>query len=96
MKNFSEVFAENDNEEDNNFWGAFREIGELLVLLVELYFFLNDAMGVIELSWFDEQNGLSRLLKWETSAKQLQQLFIVWDQLFRIILKYVKVLQASY
>ena len=36
MKNFSEVFAKDDNEEDNNFGGAFREIGELLVLLAEL------------------------------------------------------------
>ena len=56
VKNFNEAFAVNNDEEDNNFGGAFREIGELLVLLAELYFFLNDVMGVIELSWFDEPN----------------------------------------
>ena len=38
-KNFYEAFAVNNDEEDNNFVGAFREIGELLVLLAELYFF---------------------------------------------------------
>ena len=39
VKNFNEAFAVNNDEEDNNFGGAFREIGELLVLLAELYFF---------------------------------------------------------
>ena len=56
VKNFNEAFAVNDYEEDNNFGGAFREIGELLVLLAELYFFINDVMGVNELSWLDEPN----------------------------------------
>ena len=57
VRDFCEKFSSATNEEeDNNFGGSYREIGELLVMLAEFYLFLNEVMGVVELSWFDEPN----------------------------------------